>query len=120
MAGAEAAWQAAQSGVPVVIHEMRPARGTFAHKTGHLAEMVCSNSLRSDDDENNAVGLLHWEMRRAGGLIIAAADANALPAGGALAVDRERFAEAVTAQLRAHPLIRLERGEVAGLPPEDW
>ncbi|PKP84980.1 MAG: methylenetetrahydrofolate--tRNA-(uracil(54)-C(5))-methyltransferase (FADH(2)-oxidizing) TrmFO [Alphaproteobacteria bacterium HGW-Alphaproteobacteria-2] len=120
MAGAEAAWQVARAGLPVVLHEMRPARGTFAHKTGLLAEMVCSNSLRSDDDENNAVGLLHWEMRAAGGLIIAAADANALPAGGALAVDRERFAEAVTARLRAHPLVTVETGEVTSLPPPEW
>ena len=85
MAGAEAAWQAANMGVNVVIHEMRPQVGTFAHRTGDLAEMVCSNSFRSDDDENNAVGLLHWEMRAAGGLIMQMADAHALPAGGALA-----------------------------------
>ena len=116
MAGAEAAWQAAEAGVPVVIHEMRPARGTFAHRTGDLAEMVCSNSFRSDDDEQNAVGLLHWEMRAAGGLIMAMADANALPAGGALAVDRDAFSAAVTARLHAHPLIRVEPGEVAELP----
>jgi len=116
MAGAEAAWQAAEAGVPVVIHEMRPARGTFAHRTGDLAEMVCSNSFRSDDDEQNAVGLLHWEMRAAGGLIMAMADANALPAGGALAVDRDAFSAAVTARLHAHPLVRVEPGEVTALP----
>jgi methylenetetrahydrofolate--tRNA-(uracil-5-)-methyltransferase len=116
MAGAEAAWQAANMGVPVVIHEMRPAVGTFAHRTGSLAEMVCSNSFRSDDDEQNAVGLLHWEMRAANGLIMQTADQHALPAGGALAVDRDPFAETVTARLRAHPLVRVEPGEIAELP----
>lgn len=116
MAGSEAAWQAANAGVPVVLHEMRPEVETFAHKTGNLAEMVCSNSFRSDDDEQNAVGLLHWEMRAAGGLIIETADAHALPAGGALAVDREAFAEAVTARLAAHPLISIETGEIDRLP----
>jgi len=116
MAGSEAAWQAAQMGVPVVIHEMRPKVGTFAHQTGNLAEMVCSNSFRSDDDEQNAVGLLHWEMRAAGGIIMATADAHKLPAGGALAVDREPFAEAVTAKLKAHPLIRVSYDEVTSLP----
>jgi methylenetetrahydrofolate--tRNA-(uracil-5-)-methyltransferase len=115
MAGSEAAWQAAEADVPVVLHEMRPRVGTFAHKTGDLAEMVCSNSFRSDDDENNAVGLLHWEMRQAGGLVMAMADAHALPAGGALAVDREPFARAVTDRLRAHPNIRVEEGEVTAL-----
>ena len=116
MAGAEAAWQAAQMGVPVTIHEMRPATGTFAHRTGHLAEMVCSNSFRSDDDEQNAVGLLHWEMRAAGGLIMATADAHALPAGGALAVDRDPFAAAVTAALQAHPNVTVTGEEVTALP----
>ncbi|MEM9974812.1 MAG: methylenetetrahydrofolate--tRNA-(uracil(54)-C(5))-methyltransferase (FADH(2)-oxidizing) TrmFO [Pseudomonadota bacterium] len=116
MAGAEAAWQAAELGVGVVIHEMRPEVGTFAHKTGHLAEMVCSNSFRSDDDEQNAVGLLHWEMRAAGGLIISMADRHRLPAGGALAVDRDPFAEAVTARLTAHPNIQVEPGEITELP----
>ena len=121
MAGSEAAWQAAQMGVPVVIHEMRPKVGTFAHRTGHLAEMVCSNSFRSDDDERNAVGLLHWEMRAAGGLIMEMATAHRLPAGGALAVDRDPFAAAVTERLRAHPLITVEEGEIAELPTEgDW
>ncbi|MCL1627402.1 methylenetetrahydrofolate--tRNA-(uracil(54)-C(5))-methyltransferase (FADH(2)-oxidizing) TrmFO [Roseibaca sp. V10] len=118
MAGAEAAWQAANMGVDVIIHEMRPDVGTFAHQTQHLAEMVCSNSFRSDDDENNAVGLLHWEMRAAGGLIMEMADAHALPAGGALAVDRDAFAEAVTARLLAHPRIRVQRGEVSALPDQ--
>ena len=116
MAGSEAAWQAAEAGVPVVIHEMRPGVGTFAHRTGDFAEMVCSNSFRSDDDEQNAVGLLHWEMRAAGGLVMAMADAHSLPAGGALAVDRDPFARAVTERLHAHPLIRAEAGEVTELP----
>ncbi|WP_092364337.1 methylenetetrahydrofolate--tRNA-(uracil(54)-C(5))-methyltransferase (FADH(2)-oxidizing) TrmFO [Cribrihabitans marinus] len=118
MAGSEAAWQAAQMGVDVVIHEMRPQVATFAHKTGHLAEMVCSNSFRSDDDEQNAVGLLHWEMRAANGLIMSAADSHRLPAGGALAVDRDPFAESVTATLRAHPRVTVETGEIDDLPPE--
>jgi methylenetetrahydrofolate--tRNA-(uracil-5-)-methyltransferase len=116
MAGSEAAWQAANAGVPVTLHEMRPAVGTFAHRTGSLAEMVCSNSFRSDDDEQNAVGLLHWEMRAAGGLIMEMADRHRLPAGGALAVDRDPFAEAVTERLRAHPLIEIVGEEVTELP----
>ncbi len=116
MAGSEAAWQAAEAGVPVVLHEMRPGTGTFAHRTGDLAEMVCSNSFRSDDDEQNAVGLLHWEMRAAGGLIIGTADRHRLPAGGALAVDRDPFAAAVTARIRAHPLIAVQPGEITTLP----
>ena len=118
MAGSEAAWQAARAGVPVTIHEMRPEVGTFAHRTGDLAEMVCSNSFRSDDDEQNAVGLLHWEMRAAGGLIMEMADAHSLPAGGALAVDRDAFSAAVTARIRAHPLIEVEPGEIDALPRE--
>lgn len=118
MAGSEAAWQAAQAGVPVVIHEMRPTVGTFAHRTGNLAEMVCSNSFRSDDDERNAVGLLHWEMGAANGIIMETARAHRLPAGGALAVDRDPFAEAVTARLLAHPLITVEAGEITELPTE--
>ncbi len=118
MAGSEAAWQAAQAGVPVVIHEMRPTVGTFAHRTGNLAEMVCSNSFRSDDDERNAVGLLHWEMGAANGIIMQTARAHRLPAGGALAVDRDPFAEAVTARLLAHPLITVEAGEITELPTE--
>lgn len=116
MAGSEAAWQAARLGVPVVIHEMRPKVETFAHKTGDLAEMVCSNSFRSDDDEQNAVGLLHWEMRQAGGLIMEMADRHSLPAGGALAVDRDAFSAGVTERLRAHPLVRVEEGEISELP----
>ena len=120
LAGSEAAWQIASRGLPVVLHEMRPVQPTDAHKTDKLAELVCSNSFRSDDHENNAVGLLHEEMRRAGSLIMAAADKNQVPAGGALAVDREGFAEAVTARLEAHPLITIDRREVQGLPPEEW
>ncbi|MBK5945118.1 methylenetetrahydrofolate--tRNA-(uracil(54)-C(5))-methyltransferase (FADH(2)-oxidizing) TrmFO [Rhodobacter veldkampii DSM 11550] len=116
LAGSEAAFQAAEVGVPVVLHEMRPAVGTFAHRSGLCAEMVCSNSFRSDDDERNAVGLLHWEMRAAGGLIMAMAGAHRLPAGGALAVDREAFAEAVTARLTAHPNISFAPGEITDLP----
>ena len=120
LAGSEAAWQLAQSGVPAMLHEMRPKRPTEAHKTGALAELVCSNSFRSDDCETNAVGLLHEEMRRASSLIMAAADANKLPAGGALAVDRDGFAADVTRALEAHPLIAISREEVGGLPPPHW
>ncbi len=120
LAGSEAAWQIASAGVPVVLHEMRPVRMTDAHKTDGCAELVCSNSFRSDDAENNAVGLLHAEMRRAGSLIMAAGDKHKLPAGGALAVDRDGFSAEVTARLAAHPLITLDRAEVAGLPPADW
>ncbi|WP_029029396.1 methylenetetrahydrofolate--tRNA-(uracil(54)-C(5))-methyltransferase (FADH(2)-oxidizing) TrmFO [Salinarimonas rosea] len=120
LAGSEAAWQVAQAGVPVVLHEMRPARMTEAHKTHGLAELVCSNSFRSDDAESNAVGLLHQEMRRLGSLIMHAGDKHQVPAGGALAVDRDGFSEAVTAALEAHPLVTIDRAEVAGLPPEEW
>ena len=120
LAGSEAAWQLASAGVPVILHEMRPHRPTDAHQTDRLAELVCSNSLRSDDPDYNAVGLLHWEMRRAGSLILACADKHAVPAGGALAVDRDAFAEEVQQRLSSHPLVTIERGEVAGLPPEAW
>ena len=120
LAGSEAAWQIAQAGVPVVLHEMRPARGTDAHKTDGLAELVCSNSFRSDDWTANAVGLLHEEMRRANSLILAMGDRHKLPAGGALAVDRDAFSADVTAAVAHHPLITLERSEIAGLPPDDW
>jgi methylenetetrahydrofolate--tRNA-(uracil-5-)-methyltransferase len=120
LAGSEAAWQIAEAGVPVVLHEMRPARGTEAHKTDGLAELVCSNSFRSDDAETNAVGLLHQEMRRLGSLIMAKGDAHQVPAGGALAVDRDGFSAAVTEALENHPLVTVERGEIAGLPPEGW
>ena len=121
MAGSEAAWQAARAGVPVILHEMRPQVGTFAHRTGDCAEMVCSNSFRSDDDVNNAVGQLHWEMRAAGGLIMTAADRHKLPAGGALAVDRDAFSADVTAALRAHPLVTIAEGEITALPEDgNW
>ena len=115
MAGAEAAWAAANAGVPVILHEMRPVRGTEAHQTDGLAELVCSNSFRSDDDETNAVGLLHDEMRRTGSIMMTMAARHSVPAGGALAVDRVGFSNAVTERLLAHPLITLERGEIAGL-----
>lgn len=118
MAGSEAAWQAAQAGIRVVIHEMRPKVETFAHRTGDFAEMVCSNSFRSDDDEQNAVGLLHWEMRAAGGLLMEMADRHKLPAGGALAVDRDGFSAGVTERLLAHPLIETSAEEIAELPGE--
>src|SRR6185503_3598317 len=120
LAGSEAAWQISGARLPVVLHEMRPVRQTEAHKTDGLAELVCSNSFRSDDAETNAVGLLHEEMRRAGSLIMAAGDAHKLPAGGALAVDRDHFSAEVTRRLSEHPLITIERGEVAGLPPAEW
>ena len=120
LAGSEAAWQVARAGVPVVLHEMRPERQTDAHQSDGLAELVCSNSFRSDDAENNAVGVLHEEMRRCSSLILAAADAHKVPAGGALAVDREGFSQAVTKALEGEPLVTIERGEVAGLPPADW
>ena len=118
LAGSEAAWQIARAGIPVILHEMRPSVETFAHKSGDFAEMVCSNSFRSDDDQNNAVGQLHWEMRQAGGLIMAMADRHKLPAGGALAVDREAFSADVTKALRAEPLVSVEPGEITELPRE--
>jgi methylenetetrahydrofolate--tRNA-(uracil-5-)-methyltransferase len=120
LAGSEAAWQAAEAGARVVLHEMRPHRMTEAHLTQGLAELVCSNSFRSDDHEHNAVGLLHEEMRRCGSLIMRAADAHKLPAGGALAVDRVAFSDAVTAAIHGHPNIAVELGEIAGLPPAEW
>jgi methylenetetrahydrofolate--tRNA-(uracil-5-)-methyltransferase len=119
LAGSEAAWQIAQAGVPVVLHEMRPLRATPVHKTDGYAELVCSNSFRSDDSEHNAVGVLHEEMRRLGSLVMRAADTNQVPAGGALAVDRDGFSAAVSAALSAHPLITLERGEIS-FPPDHW
>ena len=119
LAGSEAAWQLAQRGVPAVIHEMRPVRQTAAHKTDGLAELVCSNSFRSDDAEQNAVGLLHAEMRRLGSLIMQSADTHQVPAGGALAVDRDGFSAAVTAALTQHPLIAVARGDVV-IPPPEW
>ncbi len=120
LAGSEAAWQIAEAGCPVVLHEMRPVRATEAHATDGLAELVCSNSLRSDDVETNAVGLLHEEMRRCGSLILASADKHQVPAGGALAVDREGFSAAVTAALSGHPLVTIAREEIAGWPDAAW
>ena len=120
LAGSEAAWQAANAGVPVILHEMRPHRETAAHKTDGLAELVCSNSFRSDDAENNAVGLLHEEMRRCNSLIMRESGKAAVPAGGALAVDRDIFSQSVTRALSEHPLITIERSEIAGLPPAEW
>src|SRR6202142_2095947 len=117
LAGSEAAWQVANAGVRVVLHEMRPVRMTEAHRTEGLAELVCSNSFRSDDAANNAVGLRYAEMRRLGSLIMRAADANQGPAGGALAVDRDGFSAAVTRALHDHPLIEIHRTEIDGLPP---
>lgn len=120
MAGSEAAWALAESGVPVVLHEMRPVVQTDVHQTDGFAELVCSNSFRSDDAAQNAVGLLHEEMRRAGSLTMAAAEIAKVPAGGALAVDRDSFSQFVTDKLKSHPFVSVERGEVAGLPPSDW
>src|SRR5437764_624071 len=119
LAGSEAAWQIAQRDVPVVLHEMRPVRATAVHKTDSFAELVCSNSFRSDDAQTNAVGLLHAEMRKLNSLIMRMGDANQVPAGGALAVDRDGFSAAVTAALGAHPLIEIAREEIA-LPPAAW
>jgi len=118
LAGSEAAWQIARRGVPVVLHEMRPVHSTAVHKTGELAELVCSNSFRSDDAEASAIGLLHAEMRRLDSLVMRAADTHKLPAGGALAVDREGFAAAITAALEGEPLIEIRREEVLAPPPE--
>lgn len=120
LAGSEAAWQIASAGVPVVLHEMRPVQMTDAHKTDGCAELVCSNSFRSDDAQNNAVGLLHEEMRRMNSIIMACGDKAAVPAGAALAVDRDAFSDDVTKTLHEHPLITVERGEVTGLPPAEW
>jgi methylenetetrahydrofolate--tRNA-(uracil-5-)-methyltransferase len=119
LAGSEAAWQVARRGVPVVLHEMRPARATPVHKTGLFAELVCSNSFRADDAQTSAIGVLHAEMRRLGSLVMTAADAHQVPAGSALAVDRDGFAAAVTAALEAEPLVEIHRGEV-GEPPPEW
>jgi methylenetetrahydrofolate--tRNA-(uracil-5-)-methyltransferase len=120
LAGSEAAWQIARAGVPAVLHEMRPSRTTPAHHTGSLAELVCSNSFRADDPQTSAIGMLHREMRCLDSLIMAAADAHKLPAGGALAVDRGQFSEYITEKICAQPLITLMRNEIAGLPPDDW
>ncbi|MBM85011.1 MAG: methylenetetrahydrofolate--tRNA-(uracil(54)-C(5))-methyltransferase (FADH(2)-oxidizing) TrmFO [Rhodospirillaceae bacterium] len=120
LAGSEAAWQAARAGIPVMLHEMRPTRMTDAHNTGRLAELVCSNSFRSDDQQANAIGVLHEEMRQCGSLIMRSADGARVPAGSALAVDRDAFSSAVQEAIEASPLITLERGELTGLPPESW
>ncbi len=120
LAGSEAAWQIAEAGVPVILHEMRPEKMTAAHQTKGFAELVCSNSFRSDDAQGNAVGLLHEEMRRAGSLIMREGDAHKLPAGGALAVDRDIFSDGVSKALYDHPLVSVEYGEIAGLPPSNW
>src|SRR5215472_15885851 len=120
LAGSEAAWQAAEAGVPVVLHEMRPNRPTAAHRTAHLAELVCSNSFRSDDADVNAVGVLHREMRTLGSIVLRSADAHQVPAGGALAVDRDGFSRGVEYAVLGHPLITLERAEIASVPPVDW
>ncbi|PRX11557.1 UNVERIFIED_ORG: methylenetetrahydrofolate--tRNA-(uracil-5-)-methyltransferase [Martelella mediterranea] len=120
LAGSEAAWQIANRGVPVILHEMRGVRETAAHKTDGLAELVCSNSFRSDDATSNAVGVIHAEMRMANSLIMASADAHQVPAGGALAVDRVGFSDAVSEKLATHPLVTIVREEVTALPPEDW
>ena len=120
LAGSEAAWQIARAGVPVVLHEMRPSRKTPAHRTGDLAELVCSNSFRADDPQASAIGILHREMRCLDSLVMTAADAHKLPAGGALAVDRGQFSECITGKICAHPLITLIREEIDGLPPANW
>ncbi|MDO8606265.1 MAG: methylenetetrahydrofolate--tRNA-(uracil(54)-C(5))-methyltransferase (FADH(2)-oxidizing) TrmFO [Phaeospirillum sp.] len=120
LAGSESAWQLANAGLSVILHEMRPVRTTAAHQTDGLAELVCSNSLRSDDADYNAVGLLHEEMRKAGSLILTMADAHKVPAGGALAVDRDGFSQAVQSALSGHPRVAIQREEVAGLPPAEW
>ena len=120
LAGSEAAWQVARLGIPVILHEMRGVRGTDAHKTDHLAELVCSNSFRSDDATSNAVGVLHAEMRLANSLVMACGDAHQVPAGSALAVDREAFSAAVTKAIADHPLITVVREEITGLPPAEW
>src|SRR6202030_1699096 len=120
LAGSEAAWQVAHRDIPVLLHEMRPARTTAVHKTDGLAELGCSNSFRSDDRDHNAVGLRHEEMRRLGSLVMRAGDANQVPAGGALAVDRDGFSQAVTAALASHPLVEIRRDEITALPPASW
>jgi len=120
LAGSEAAWQIARASVPVVLHEMRPSRKTPAHRTGDLAELVCSNSFRADDPQASAIGILHREMRCLDSLVMTAADAHKLPAGGALAVDRGQFSECITGKICAHPLITLIREEIDGLPPANW
>src|SRR6202167_1461667 len=119
LAGSEASWQIARRGLPVVLHEMRPVRSTAVHKTGQFAELVCSNSFRSDDADGSAIGLLHAEMRRLDSLVLHTADAHKLPAGGALAVDRDGFAATITAAIEREPLIEIRREEIP-TPPADW
>ena len=120
LAGCEAAMAAANLGVPVILHEMRGPQKTFAHQTDTLAELVCSNSLRSDDATANAVGVLHEELRRSGSVVMRSADQHKVPAGSALAVDREGFADQIQNQVMAHPLIDVQREEIDGWPPMDW
>ncbi|OUR78288.1 methylenetetrahydrofolate--tRNA-(uracil(54)-C(5))-methyltransferase (FADH(2)-oxidizing) TrmFO [Alphaproteobacteria bacterium 46_93_T64] len=120
LAGSEATWQLVSQGIPVILHEMRPVRGTDAHITENLAELVCSNSFRSDDATNSAVGILHQELRDLGSIIFECADTHKVPAGGALAVDRHGFSAAVQEKLENHPLVTVEREEIVGLPPEEW
>jgi len=120
LAGSEAAWQVANRGIPVTLHEMRPVVTTPVHKTGNVAELVCSNSFRSDDSATTAIGLLHAEMRRLDSLVMRAADANQVPAGGALAVDRDGFSAAIGAALEAHPQVEIRREEIRSLPPAEW
>ncbi len=120
LAGSEAAWQIARQNVPVVLHEMRPVRQTPVHRTADFAELVCSNSFRADDPETSAIGMLHREMRDLDSLIMSAADAHKLPAGGALAVDRNGFSSEITTKISAHPLITVVREEIDGLPPGEW
>lgn len=120
LAGSEAAWTLAEAGFPVILHEMRPIKTTFAHKTGNLAELVCSNSFRSDDAMTTAVGLLHAELRLANSLVLACADKHQVPAGGALAVDREGFSFEITRALESHPNVTIVRGEVTRIPPVEW
>jgi len=120
LAGSEAAWALAQAGVPAILHEMRGVKKTEAHHTDKLAELVCSNSFRSDEWEINAVGLLHAELRQMGSLVMRCADRHKVPAGAALAVDREGFSQAVTDAIAAEPLIQVVRGEIETLPPPDW
>ena len=120
LAGSEAAWQIARAGVPVILHEMRPAKATPVHQSGDFAELVCSNSFRADDAATSAIGILHREMRRLNSLVMAAAEAHKVPAGGALAVDRHGFAACVTEKIIANALIEIERGEIDALPPPDW
>ena len=120
LAGSEAAWQLVNCNIPVIIHEMRPVKNTQAHQTDRFAELVCSNSFRSDDAEKSAIGLLHEEMRRAGSLILESADLNRVPAGGALAVDRDQFSQRVQDSLEKHALVTIIREELTSLPPQSW